>query len=312
MHKTLLCLITWAVCSLSAQETDLCCPTECIPPPKPERIGVSQTEGKGLGYSRGYTSLDLFLSQPFCHSGLVPFLDVRGHRFNNDKYAANAGLGLRRINPCATQVWGINGFYDYTDTKHGHYNQAALGLEFFSERWEVHANGYLPVGHKRTPLYRFSYPDASATDFLLKGTEQFAMKGVDAEAGYRVCHEKCFDLYAGAGPYYYRGRSAATRNAFRHGHRQAAGGRLRACASYRDYVSLEGIATYDSLFKWGSQVTLSVTIPFDFTWNRGACCGSFCLQKRLYQPVLRNEILVIDRIDRYSTNPNVLDPNNEP
>ena len=280
-----------------------------LPHPKPELIGASHTEGKGLGYTRGYTSLDLFLSQPFCRYGLVPFLDLRGHMLNDANYAANAGLGLRWLNRWG-QVWGANWFYDYFETPRRPYNQVAMGLEVLSTNWAVYLNGYLPVGHKKTPLYQFSY--LSLDPFLLKGTEQFAMNGVDAEFGYRFGNFKGFDLYAGIGPYYYWGRSAATENALNPLHKRAIGGRFSGSASFLNYLSLEGVVTYDSLFRWGGQLTLAVTVPFDFTYNTGNCPGSYCLQERLYQTVHRNEIIVVDRVHRYSTDPNILDPNNVP
>src|SRR5579872_2570391 len=157
---------------------------------RPERIGVSNTEGKGLGYSQGYTSLDLFLSQPFCEKRCAPFLDLRGHIFINGKYAANAGAGFRWMNKKCTQVWGINGFYDYRLTKHRPYNQVAMGLEFLANSWGVTLNGYLPVGKKETPLYEFKYLAAGPTFFLMKGREQFALKGADAEIGYRYCNNQ--------------------------------------------------------------------------------------------------------------------------
>jgi len=290
-----------------------CCPDplQCyqwLQAPKPEMIGASHTEGKGLGYTRGYTSLDLFLSQPFCQVGLIPFLDLRGHMFNDAEYAANAGIGLRWVHRC--RIFGVNWFYDYFETPRRPYNQVGMGLELLSESWGVFVNGYLPVGHKQTDLYEFTYIDF--LPFLMKGTEQFAMKGLDAEFGYRFCNIWCFDFYTGIGPYYYWGKSTATENAFGPAHKQVVGGRFSASASFMDYVSVEGDVTYDNRFKWGGQATIAITIPFDFTFNTGDCAGTCCLQQRLYKPVRRNEIMVIDRIHRYSTNPNILDPTFNP
>ncbi len=307
-------------CSLSAldtcpepiQESEPECCAEWLPDPKPELISASHTEGKGLGYTRGYTTLNLFLSQPFYQKEFVPFLDLRGHMFNDANYAANAGLGFRWLNCSWNQVWGVNCFYDYFETSLRPYNQVSAGLEILSETWGVQFNGYVPVGHRKTDLYEFSYLNISPDGFLVKGKEQFAMNGIDAEVGYRLSDINHFDFYAGAGPYYYWGNSAAIENAFRSADKHAVGGRLRASAFYRKYVSFEGIATYDSLFNWGGQMTLAITIPFDFTWDTGDCRTSYPLQERLYQPVRRNEIIVIDRINRFSSNPDILNPEFEP
>jgi len=324
MRKPFLLLSVLRICTLSANETESCSPPSCcfeccpepIPlcccPPESERIGARYTMGKGLGYSRAYSSLDLFLSEPFCHNRFVPFLDLRGHIFNNGRYAANAGLGFRELNECRTFMWGLNWFYDYFQSKQRPFNQVSMGFEFFTDSWSGFINGYLPVGHKETPLYQFSYLSLDPDHFLLVGTEKLALKGVDAEAGYRFCDWHCFNLYVGIGPYFYWGKSAATENAFYADHKKAFGGRFSASLTYRNWIALEGNATYDSLFKWGGQGVLSVTIPFDFFWVSKDAKGSCCLQERLYRPVRMNEIIVVDRLQKSSRDPNILDPRNPP
>lgn len=286
---------------------------ECTPPP--EHISVSHTEGRGLGYSIGYSSLDLFLSQPFSDKTFVPFLDLRGHIFNNGKYAANAGLGFRYISDCFAQVWGINAFYDYLQTQRRIYNQVGMGLEVLGKHWDVRVNGYLPVGHKKTNIYRFSYDffDRGTPGFLLRAREQLALKGVDSLIGYRYCKARCFDLTIGAGPYFYWGRSEKTVNVFRAKNKHAFGGQLRAGVSFMDYLFLDGIGTYDSLFKWNGQATFTLSLPFDFTFKQNSCCErSYCLQERAYRPVVRNEIIVVDPLHRFSTNPLIFDPEFQP
>jgi hypothetical protein len=307
-------------CSLAATlpqpeptpESNTSTPSECALKPKPELIGISHTEGKGLGYSQGYSSLSLFLSQPFSQKSCLYFLDLRGHLFNNGKYAANAGTGFRWMNKRRSRIFGVNGFYDYLQTAQRPYNQVSLGFEALWQGWGMFVNGYLPVGRKETPLYQFSYLSTSPGNFLVEGTEKFAMKGIDAEIGYRFCDMTCLNIYTGIGPYGYWGRSTATKNAFRPAHRHAVGGRFSASISYRQYVCLQGVATYDSLFKWGGQVMLVLAFPFDLTFKTKGRQASPCFQERLYQLVHRNEIIVIDHIHRFSSDPAILDPENKP
>lgn len=282
----------------------------------PEQISLSHTEGKGLGYTQGYTSLDFFLSQHLC--GIVPFADLRAHVFNNGKTAFNAGLGMRWLDESFGAVWGVNAFYDTLQGKYRSYHQVGLGFEALGSEWDVYVNGYLPVGHKQTHLYQFSYINFPE-EFLVRGTERFAMNGVDAEVGYHIRSFCYLDIYFGAGPYCYWGHSCPTENVWLVKHEKAVGGRLRASASFLDYVSLEGVTTYDNQFRWTGQVTLALTLPFDLTFdcfssrNGCGCCSKYAsLEQRLYQPVLRNEIIVEDRIHRYSNNPEILDPEFQP
>lgn len=276
-------------------------------------FSVSHTEGEGLGYTQGYTSVDLFLTQPFFESEFVPFVDLRGHIFNNERFAGNAGLGMRWYDSCYDRVWGINFFYDSLRTSHKTYHQFSLGLEALGERWDFRINGYLPIRHKTTQIYTLSYDFSSG--FLAKAREQFAMGGADAEVGYHFCRMQYVDIYAGAGPYFYWGRSRKTKNAFRATCKEAIGGRLRASALFLNLFELEGVASYDSRFKWTSQVTLSLSIPFDWfcsSRQQADVCTPCWIQERLYQPVIRNEIIVVDRINRSSSNPEILDPEFEP
>lgn len=312
----------------------------------PNRIGVSHTEGSGPGYSIGYTSLDLFFSQIpyqqiFCQQSLgqqalVPFMDIRGHLFNNGKKALNAGVGFRCLREnentdnrfCFPQVWGINAFYDHLETKKGTYNQVGIGVEALGEQWDLLANAYLPVGRTKRNIYKFSYNFLEKQDwdrgcptlnFLLKARERLAMSGVDLSLRYRYCVNNYLDATLSLGPYVYRGRSAKTRNAFYPKHVYAYGGQLRACFSWRDYILLKGISTYDTQFKWNGQIMLALNVPFDIFCKtcRTACCKdtcatSDCLQRLVQQQVQRNEIIVVDSIHRHSTDPQVLDPENPP
>jgi hypothetical protein len=270
---------------------------------------ISHTEGQGLGYKQGYSSLDLFLAQPIFHSQIIPFADLRGHVFNNGRYAGNAGLGVRWLNSCYNKVWGINCYYDSFCTFHLPYHQVGFGLEALGEKWDARINGYLPVGRKKTQIYRLSYDFTSS--FLAKVREQFALGGFDAELGYHFCNSCFCDLYAGLGPYFYWGRSKETKNAFRKKFREAYGGRLSLAASFWGYFKLEGYTAYDSFFRWTGQATLSLNIPLDF-WNPACACIPSLIEDQLFQQVRRNEIIVVERANRFSSNPAILDPEFEP
>lgn len=54
------------------------------------QISARHVQGAGVGYSRGYTTLEGFLSPSRCYEQWTPFIDLRGHVFNNAKLAANS------------------------------------------------------------------------------------------------------------------------------------------------------------------------------------------------------------------------------
>src|SRR5258708_3748438 len=76
-------------------------------------VGARHLEGSGVGYSKGYTTLEGFFSTGRCDNSWTSFIDLRGHVFNDARLAANAGLGVRYIGSLA---WGINAYYDYRNT----------------------------------------------------------------------------------------------------------------------------------------------------------------------------------------------------
>lgn len=255
---------------------------------------VCHTEGSGLGYSIGYSSLGIFLAAPCINHRVVPFVDLRGHIFNNGKYAANAGAGVRFLTDRFAPAFGINAFYDYLQTKRKVYREVGFGLELLGKQWDVTVNGYFPIGSKKTNIYQFSYDFEPS--FLLKAREQLAMEGFDSLARYCFCITPSLKASIGAGPYFYWGTSAKTVNAFEPKRKSAYGGQLQACFSFMKYAFLEGIGSYDSEFKWNGQVKIALCFSFN-------SCGHF---------VKRKEIIVVDTISRFSTDPNVLDPEHKP
>jgi hypothetical protein len=124
----------------------------CTPPNKidkpPEDMcvfrGYSQVVLKnrspeGLGYKKGYSTLELFLA-PANSEGALPFVDVRGHLFNNGKeWAANAGLGVRV--KWDDLYFGSNVYYDYRSGMH----QVSGGLELISTYCNLTLGGYFPT-----------------------------------------------------------------------------------------------------------------------------------------------------------------------
>lgn len=56
----------------------------CVEDYRHIRLALRHIEGTGVGYNQGYTSLEgLFLPRSGTGHGWTPFLDLRGHVFNN-------------------------------------------------------------------------------------------------------------------------------------------------------------------------------------------------------------------------------------
>lgn len=259
--------------------------------PRPDRVSVRHIEPGGIGYQHGYTSVDFFLSAREKWPRIRPFLDLRGHVFNTGRFAANAGLGLRGLASSIETVFGLNAFYDYRQTKRRPYNQVSGGFEVLREGWDFRANGYFPVGIKETRYYDYSFSfNPSNNNLHVSAVRQFVMKGFDAEFGWHAPKVKWVEFYPAAGCYYYRSSSNVGIHTF--------GGRVRLLATVIDWVTLEGIVSYDHRFKWVGQGALAINIPFGGRIEGRKYTMSYdvaeIMQDRMVQPVWHNEIIVKD------------------
>ncbi len=192
----------------------------------PFQVAFKHLESKGIGFNKGYSTLETFFASTEAWEGKwLPFLDLRGHLFNNGRSAVNSGIGVRYL---AKRVWGGNLYYDYRKTDRGRYNQVALGLESLGEFYDFRLNLYHPFGKK------------------VHGSE-FALDSYCAEAGIHVKKALCF----AAGPYYLNEKGKV-----------AWGGKVRGNVVIYDHALLEVGTSYDHLFQWVVQGQLTISFTF--------------------------------------------------
>jgi hypothetical protein len=264
---------------------------------KQYRTTIRHIESGGIGYNDGYTTLELFLASDPSQWTITPFLDVRGHVFNNGKWAANVGTGLRTL--LGNRAYGINAYYDYRNAGRLKSNQIGIGLETLGKLFDFRINGYLPVGAKISNPYGASFKTFSGNYMLISQKYQSAMKGADAEFGFHFGKTKLFDFYAAAGPYYFIGKLDPT----------TWGGKARISGTFKDILTLEISDSYDKTFhnKLQGQISLNFSFgPKSSVKPHGRTCNTAnVLNDRMLQTVSRQEIIVIDNP---TTNSVALDP----
>ena len=231
-----------------------CCGEE----PHIRRIEIRHIESGGIGYNQGYTTIDGFFA-PDPSRSWTPFVDLRGHVFNDGKFAANAGIGARTVWGC--RIFGANVYYDYRNTHKTnayrnshklHYNQIGAGLETIGERWDVRVNGYFPVGTTKSDPYDAQFAGFVGNGVRVKRKYQVGMTGVDGEFGVHFGKKhRNLDYYAALGPYYFQGEVG----------KAAIGGKVRLAAYYKDYVTLELSDSCDAVFNNRFQGQLTLSMP---------------------------------------------------
>ena len=250
------------------------------------RISARHIENKGIGYNTGYTTLEAFLAAPTDLWSVMPFVDLRGHIFNDGHWAANGGLGLRSL--IKDRIYGGYAYYDYRDTKRKSYNQVSFGLETLGTFWDLRLNGYVVLGSKQSRPYDTEFSQFAGNTIYYTQKFQYALSGGNAEVGFYPLKMQNVTLYTGIGPYYLKGPVASA----------VWGGQARAKAMWKDYVGLELSYSYDHVFKNIVQGQVSLSYPFGpkrkVRGSKGrSCIDNNLLCQRMIEPVVKNEIIPV-------------------
>jgi hypothetical protein len=266
----------------------------CLSPYHEMHASIRHNEANGIGYKEGYTTLEAFGIYDGWGSGFMPFVDLRGHIFNNGKLAGNVGIGERTLFTSINHTFGSYLYYDVRRV--GHHltvNQLSPGIELVGERMEYRVNGYFPVGKNKGNKFGYAFDKFTGNNILLKFKQNQAMIGFDAEVGAHIPQNTTYDVYAAAGPYYFHSSNAS-----------AWGGKVRLLGRYKEYVTLEVGYSYDKLFRNVVQGSLAFALPFGRKLQRcGQGCNRGCPQDNLllsraaFAPS-RLEIPVVKKVHR--------------
>jgi len=113
------------------------------------------------------------------------FAELKGKFFEEDTQEGNYALGHRRMLPSGWNL-GLWGGFDLRNTDDDNtFLQASGGLEALSDRWDVRANGYVPLTDpKSSPS--LAAVRLSGNNILMIGGEEVPLYGVDGEIGFKV------------------------------------------------------------------------------------------------------------------------------
>lgn len=263
------------------------------------RMSVRHIESGGIGYDNGYTTLETFFAPTPNELSIMPFLDIRGHGFDNGDVAANIGVGFRKILNC--RVFGVNAYYDFRNTENTNYGQMGFGVESLGKRWDFRVNAYVPTQRTITPVSEFTFGGFSGHDMMLSQDYQFAMRGANANFGVHFGRNKLCDFYACAGTYFFAGNIGP----------HIWGGKASFMVRFNKFVTLEISNSYDKMFLNRFQVGIGFSIPFGTTSDEplhdsyNSCDSDDLLLSRMTQPIQRQEIVVVGQtpVDTVAINP---------
>lgn len=264
-------------------------PSPCVLTPT-----IRHMSTEGVGYDKGYTTLDQMLFPFQSSKSFWPFVDFRAHAFDDGEFAANLGIGTRFYCSSWAKVIGFNTFFDYRETpKQSRFTQMGVGIEILGQCFDLRMNGYLPLrDRKMFCKCRWDYPGGY---FIERREYEEAMPGVDLEIGAQLgcmsfsftgCRSSTIEFYGAAGSYYFR----------KDCNKDIIGGKARFRIELNRRFFVEGIASHDQFFKTRAQVNFGITFPI------GCCSKEKNWSRVLAQPVQRNDMIVIDNYCRWKWN----------
>jgi len=258
--------------------------------PHLQRMSLRYNSKKGIGLQDiGYSTLECFAAKQSIFKGLG-FLDIKGHLFDNGKWALNTGIGLRYRLLKFPIVVGMNSYYDYRRNNDHNFHQVGIGVEFLGDILRFRMNGYVPIGDKQA-FRKATFSNFNHNQMILDRFSRLSMYGADAELEARACKYGFMDFFIASGPYYYQGDFG--KNTF--------GGKARAGVEFSDTFQASIKGSYDRLFHLKVQAELKLSYHFGKrvkskkrTHPNYLCCHrETYLMERLMDPTERQEIVVL-------------------
>lgn len=290
---------SWIASPESAPKAESSSSKEYSRVPWPKFFSIRHTWGKQekdcIPFASNYTTAELVLAPDYKLGSVLPLLDLRGHRFDNNTYAANAGVGGRYIPDPGLdkfcEILGFNAYYDFRQGCIGYYQQVGLGLEVLGRRWDLRANAYAPFG-KRRHISRCVFDDYDGDYYAIRDSIESISYSFNAELGFLLLDKNNFTLYAAGGPYF------LARAKCNDG---VPGGEIRLRPQYKDYIALDLSWRYDELFETIWQLGIILNLPlYQISNSNKYPCGMS--DRQIYQPIERFEVMPLSKRTCWFTN----------
>lgn len=204
--------------------------------------------------------------------------------FDNQKWAASFGGGLRFCGPCECPIFGINAFYDFREGCVDRFHQFGFGFEFLNFYClDFRANFYFPVfGRKRSDTSVFTYPGGFVATCFERESAPCATNFEVGMPIYLVCG--LWNLYPAIGPYYLSFCD-----------KSVVGVRFRGALEFRRWLYSEFIITYDSVYRTRIEGKFVLSLPFNFIRCLCHPKSQRCCFPRKLQPIDRFDAIILNK-----------------
>lgn len=280
LRKVSLCsLMALLLCPAIAEAQTAAEDTTILP-----RVGIDFNSPRSGDDERSYGRVTGFIPLWQTSGSGLTFIDTAARINSTGDLGGTVTLGQRYLK--GGLILGGHLSYDVRDTGSNTFHQLGLGVEAYGDQWDIHLNGYLPVGDTQQSAGSTSGDgQISGTQFqgnqlvfaTVGGTEfiESAWGGVDLDAGMQLTDWDDWGELWGYGGIYYHG--------------DAIGGRLRLDHRVEDWIRLGlGVQSDDN---FGTRGFFSI----GFSWGGGSSRSDSesSLWARAAENVTRNSSIVV-------------------
>jgi len=261
------------------------------------RLSARHTQGDGVGYQDGFTSVDWFL--PLLANGpdSIWFGDFRAILSTDAEFSSNFGTGYRWYEPDQNRIYGANIFWDTRQLDDFSFNQLAVGLETFGEIIDLELNGYVPaVNDTHQQSVQFS-----GNNLLVHSAN--AQTGMDLMMGYNFPAVLEFNTRVLGGVYFYDSNRTP----------RTTGWRVRLETMLQDWLAFSATAQDDEIF--GKTVVVSAELRRTINHDSNVVSDSMrhkfrnaeggrhddTIRHRLADPVRRQQQIVLTQNTQLAT-----------
>ncbi len=255
-----------------------------------KRVTAFGVVGNGIGYSGGYTGLDVIFAPEYPAFAVMPFVEAQGLFIFDNTWVANLGVGGRFFSNRIAGMFGFNAFYGFRQGHQGLYHQLGLGVELIGKRWGINGNGYIPLGNTQH-VKKYVFDDYIGSYKAVQKKKEGGMYGGNVALSLLAAQSGSFMLYAMGGSYFLAGKSDQP---------QVWGGQLSIQPQFGDYFALSFIITHDNFYGTLYQGGFVFSLPlYKFTKLKKS---KGVKNRQIYQPVERMVVIPLEERSCWNCN----------
>lgn len=251
-------------------------------------VSLDQYVGQGIGFENAYSRVSLYGALYHPEKNVLPLIDLRWNRLNENNTCYNVDFGVRWIPFCSTFALGVHLLYDFQQVEEFDVGQAGVGFEFFSSFLDIKLCVSSPF-QKEKKISTTIFQDFTDGYFAIKNEYSLPMNFSFLDFGRALFQRNNFLLYGTLGEYFISNENF----------RESFGFKATASLTFYNLLKTEILYTHDKIFDSRVAVRIELSFPLTLNFLKEKCsCLNFdpslCSDRR-YAPFERQGLIPFDK-----------------